>query len=117
MQTSNEKPNKIYILICILCAVCIFVSGVILLLFENRNNSEIMKSGHVETKEQITITVNINTATKSELMLLENIGSKKADNIIEHRKKHPFKKPEDLMKVHGIGEKIFLSIKDYICVD
>lgn len=117
MKTNNEKPNKTYILICILCAICIFVSGIILILFENRNNSQIMKSGHVETKEQITTTVNINTATKSELMLLENIGSKKADSIIEHRKKHPFKKPEDLMKVRGIGEKIFLSIKDYICVD
>lgn len=117
MGVNKEKPNMIYILICILCAVCIFVSGMILLLFENRNNSQIMKSGHVETNEQITINVNINTATKSELMLLENIGSKKADNIIEHRKKHPFEKPEDLMKVQGIGEKIFLSIKDYICVD
>jgi competence protein ComEA len=76
-----------------------------------------MKAGHVESKVQITTTININTATKSELMLLENIGSKKADSIIEYRKKHPFQKPEDLMKVQGIGEKIFLSIKDYICVD
>ena len=64
----------------------------------------------------LTTKVNINTAPKSELMLLENIGSKKADDIIAYRKLKPFEKPEDLMNVSGIGKKTYEKIKDFICV-
>lgn len=60
--------------------------------------------------------VNINTATVKELVTLKHIGKKTAEKIIEYRKDHPFTKPEDLMKVKGIGEKTFQDIKDMIVV-
>jgi len=61
--------------------------------------------------------ININTATMEELHSLKGIGHKKAIAIMEYRKKHPFKKIEDIMKVKGIGKKTFENIKNEICVD
>lgn len=61
--------------------------------------------------------VNINTATKKELVTLKHIGDKIADKIIEYREAHPFEKPEDIMKVKGIGQKVFEANKDLITVN
>ena len=58
--------------------------------------------------------VNLNTATKKELMTLDGIGDKKAEEIIKYREKTPFKKPEDLKNIKGIGDKLFDKIKDKI---
>jgi len=61
--------------------------------------------------------VNINTATQAELETLPRIGPKVAQRIIDYRSQNgAFKKVEDLMKVKGIGEKIFAQIKDQITV-
>lgn len=69
----------------------------------------------VTTQEQNKL-VNINTASKEELMSLPNIGSSKADSIIIYRKDNKFNTIEDIMKVSGIGESYFEKIKDYITV-
>ena len=58
--------------------------------------------------------VNINTASKEELMSLKGIGETTANNIIEYRKENKFKKIEDLKNVKGIGDKKFESIKEDI---
>jgi competence protein ComEA len=48
--------------------------------------------------------ININTAGVKELMSLSGIGHKVAERIVEYRDAHgPFKKPEDLKKVEGVG--------------
>ncbi len=60
--------------------------------------------------------ININTATKKELVTLKHIGDKIAERIIEYRKENPFQKPEDIMKVKGIGQKVFDANKDIIVV-
>ena len=60
--------------------------------------------------------ININTATKKELVTLKHVGDKIADRIIEYRKENPFQKPEDIMKVKGIGQKVFDANKDVIVV-
>ena len=60
--------------------------------------------------------VNINTATEAELAYLPRLGAKVAVRIVEQRKQKPFARPEDLMEVKGIGEKMFLSLKPYITV-
>ena len=60
--------------------------------------------------------VNINTASPTELALLPRIGLKVAERIVERRKEKPFGRPEDLMEVKGIGEKLFVSLKPYLAV-
>jgi len=61
--------------------------------------------------------ININTATQAELESLPRIGPKVAQRIIEYRAQNGnFKKIDDLMKVKGIGEKIFAQIKELITV-
>ncbi len=61
--------------------------------------------------------ININTASVSELQTLPRIGPKVAQRIVDYRTQNgPFKKIEDIMKVRGIGEKVFNQIKDLITV-
>jgi competence protein ComEA len=60
--------------------------------------------------------VNINTATVAELAYLPRLGNKVAARIVEHRKEKPFARPEELMEVKGIGEKLFVTLKPYVTV-
>lgn len=60
--------------------------------------------------------VNINTATKEELMTLSGIGESKAEEIITYRKSTPFKTIEDLKNVSGIGDATYEQIKNHITV-
>ncbi|MFY9819752.1 MAG: helix-hairpin-helix domain-containing protein [Thermoanaerobaculia bacterium] len=72
-------------------------------------------SGQAEAKPEVTKRVNINSADTSQLSLLPRVGPSVADRIVEYRKDNgPFKKPEDLMLVQGIGEKTFQLIKPYL---
>ena len=61
--------------------------------------------------------ININTAGVDELVALPGIGRAYAERIVEYRGKNgPFKKPEDLLNVRGIGEKTFERIRDRVTV-
>lgn len=60
--------------------------------------------------------ININSASKSDLMKLPGIGEKKAQNIISYREENKFNDISDIKNVKGIGESLFLKIKDYITV-
>ncbi|MBN1829384.1 MAG: helix-hairpin-helix domain-containing protein [Deltaproteobacteria bacterium] len=60
-------------------------------------------------------TININTAPVEELVKLKRIGPSYAQRIVDYRKTQgPFKKPEDIMKVQGIGMKTLEANKDRI---
>ncbi|MBW1848510.1 MAG: helix-hairpin-helix domain-containing protein [Deltaproteobacteria bacterium] len=61
--------------------------------------------------------ININKAPVSELVKLNKVGEKYAIRIVDYRKKNgPFKKPEDIMNVKGIGIKIYEANKGVIVV-
>ena len=61
--------------------------------------------------------ININLATKEELMKLNGVGEAKAELIITYRQaKGGFKDIKDIMKIKGIKQKFFDKIKDKICV-
>lgn len=61
--------------------------------------------------------VNLNTASRDELMTLNGIGASRADAILAYREeKGKFQKVEDIMKVPGIKNAAFQKIKDKITV-
>ena len=61
--------------------------------------------------------VNLNQASKEELMTLNGVGEKKAEKIIEHREENgSFKSIEEIKNVNGFGEKTFESLKSSITI-
>ena len=94
MITINEEKNKL----------CNLRDGEYDDLFENNNTENNGK-------------VNINEASKSELMSVNGIGEQTANKIIEYRSTTKFNEIEDIMNVNGIGNSKFENIKNYICVD
>ena len=61
--------------------------------------------------------INLNTATKEQLMTLSGIGEAKAEDIIAYRAENgDFQTIEDIMKISGIKEAAFQKIKDKIMV-
>jgi competence protein ComEA len=69
--------------------------------------------GAVMAQEQVKI--NINKASVDELCVLKRIGPSYAQRIVDYREQNgPFEKPEDIMKVKGIGLKTFEANKDII---
>ncbi len=61
--------------------------------------------------------VNINTAGVKELMTLTGVGRKAAERIMAHREaRGPFKKPDDIKKVEGVGDAVWEKNRPRIVV-
>lgn len=56
--------------------------------------------------------INLQTASKEELMSVKGIGDKKADQIIEYRKTNTITKADDLKNIKGFGDSIVGNVKD-----
>lgn len=63
--------------------------------------------------------VNVNSADASTLAKeLDGVGPAKAQAIVEYRQKNgPFRSPEDLLKVEGIGDKVLEQNRSNIRVN
>lgn len=105
---------------------------------ENADISEINQAALLQDEEQIYVPaagevdhslkeegeagdaggkVNLNTATKEELMTLAGIGESKADSIIKYQEEHgKFQSIEDIKQIEGIKDGVFQKIKDLITV-
>lgn len=60
--------------------------------------------------------ININTATVEQLRLLPRVGEEKAERIIAHRDKTPFKTVHEIARVRGIGLKSMRALKPWLTV-
>jgi competence protein ComEA len=58
----------------------------------------------------------LNTASVAELQKVNGIGPKKAEAIVEYRKKTPFKSVEELDKVPGFGKATVEKVKGELTV-
>ena len=62
--------------------------------------------------------INVNTADKEDLMHLPGVGEMTAMEILREREAHgPFRYPEDLLSVRGIGEKKLADMLPHIRLD
>lgn len=79
-------------------------------------DSFIWGAGADQSQTKTSRKVNINTADLAALQTLPGVGEATAKAIIDYRSKNPFKKPEDLKKVSGIGDAKFERVKAFITV-
>ncbi|CAM4333591.1 helix-hairpin-helix domain-containing protein [Corallococcus sp. ZKHCc1 1396] len=68
------------------------------------------------SRTQYVGVVNLNEATAAELDLLPGVGEKAAQRILEHRKKRPFGRVEELVRVKGFGKKKFLKLRAHLAL-
>lgn len=61
--------------------------------------------------------IDLNTATIEQLQQLPGVGPATAKAIVQFREKSgPFRRPEDLLAIHGISRSRFEKIKPYVTV-
>ncbi|OVE81504.1 hypothetical protein BVY03_03590 [bacterium K02(2017)] len=97
-QTKGNRMKKILKTIMVLCLMTITLNS------------------FAKTADQMVGVVNINTAAKSEMILVPGIGASKADAIVSFRQNQQFKVKEDLLAVKGIGEKLLQKISSFVVV-
>ena len=55
--------------------------------------------------------INLQTASKDELMCIKGIGEKKAEAVLKYRKSHKIKSADDLIQIKGFGKTIISNVK------
>lgn len=87
-------------------------------LLPDKNNSiNTNNSNNNNSKKSNNGIININTASKEELMTLPGIGEAKAKSIVDYRETHNgFKSIEEIKNIVGIKDSIYNKIKDSIAV-
>lgn len=113
---AEAKDAKIFL---VLVAVFLVACVVISLIFDHIGKTQYVEITRVTSADTEEIPesekVNINTATKEELMTLSGIGSVTADSIIKYREENNgFIDIDELTEVSGIGKKTLKKLRPYI---
>ena len=61
--------------------------------------------------------VNLNTATRHELMLLPGVGPATAAKVVAYRARRKFARTSHLMRIKGIGKKTYARLRPFLTVD
>jgi competence protein ComEA len=60
--------------------------------------------------------IDLNRASVTELMRIPGVGEKRAQAIVAHRQKTPFRRAEDVLQVKGLGPAWFGKVKANLTV-
>lgn len=86
-------------------------------LWKSQGQWDSTASAYMGSPDGDSAKVNINTASREELMSLKGIGESRAEDIIRYRERFGgFKSIDDIMNVPGIKEAAFEKIKDSITI-
>lgn len=94
-------------------------NGSKLIVSGGKGDSAIIKIRRMEPEKLLiySIPIELNQATKEELVALPGIGENLAARIVEYRKaKREFSSLEELMEVKGIGRGKYERLKRFICL-
>ncbi len=61
--------------------------------------------------------VNLNTATREQLMLLPGVGPATADKLLAYRAQRRFHRIAHIMRVKGVGKKTYAKLRPFLAVD
>ena len=56
--------------------------------------------------------INIQKASKDDLMCIKGIGAKKAAAVLKYRKSHKLKSADDLLEIKGFGKALVKNVKN-----
>ncbi|NNE01300.1 MAG: helix-hairpin-helix domain-containing protein [Pirellulaceae bacterium] len=105
------KRRSIQVILAMVAVITFAVHG--WLFVKQRPSQDNETQRHVD---KAVVQIDLNTAPARELALLPSVGPVLAERIIQDRKRYgPFESMDDLMRVHGIGQKRIDQISPY-CV-
>jgi len=58
--------------------------------------------------------INVQTASKKELMCIKGVGEKKAEALLKYRKSHKLESVDDLLEIKGFGKVLVSNVKKEI---
>ncbi len=111
----GKKPDlfTVTVLLLGLVSVVIYLYNTTPTGMVNIHEDDTILTDTVKTSDKI----NINTATKAELMILDGIGEVKATAIITHREKYgAFTEIDEIKEVEGISTNLYEEIADDITI-
>ena len=97
-------------------AVALAVVVITLPLIPKRGSVPLHKNKVTVSKPEIPKVIDINEASLQQLESLNGVGEVIAKRIIDYRKAYPFTSKRDIIKVKGIGEKLYSKIENRIMV-